>query len=229
MSNRYNKSVGLRSILKLPEVKAQIAEGDLSVEDLESAWLEACAVKVRCDLTTWQLNLTTSLDDLVAGGSTLSCQKNARFRPHPWLRILIRVFKPASASASCYFAASLSPVLCSMYRRPSVPAALPDCAAYQCCACGCFIFIILMSSPRKGRVRRGPQGHRRGQVPRPPSGFLGCLHRAAFRRVRALPKTVREPSSTPFRYSTAQLDVDIRPTDIEPAYLILVTRSCAFQ
>lgn len=46
---RYSQSafVGLGSILKLPEVKAQIAEGDLFVEDLESAWLEACAVKVR--------------------------------------------------------------------------------------------------------------------------------------------------------------------------------------
>lgn len=44
---RYNQFVGLGSILKLPEVKAQMAEGDLSVEDLESAWLEACAVKVR--------------------------------------------------------------------------------------------------------------------------------------------------------------------------------------
>jgi len=46
VTNRYDKSVGLRSILKLAEVKAQIAEGDLCVEDLESAWLEACAVKV---------------------------------------------------------------------------------------------------------------------------------------------------------------------------------------
>ena len=43
---RYNKFVGLRSVLKLKEVKAQIAEGDVNVEDLESAWLEACAVKV---------------------------------------------------------------------------------------------------------------------------------------------------------------------------------------
>ncbi|CAM9536619.1 unnamed protein product [Scytosiphon promiscuus] len=41
----YHKTVGLRSVLKLKEVKAQIAEGDLHVEDLESAWLEACAVK----------------------------------------------------------------------------------------------------------------------------------------------------------------------------------------
>lgn len=46
-SSRYNKFVGLRSILKLPEVKVQVTEGDLCVEDLESAWLEACAVKVR--------------------------------------------------------------------------------------------------------------------------------------------------------------------------------------
>lgn len=44
---RYNKFLGLRSILRLPEVKVQVAEGDLCVEDLESAWLEACAVKVR--------------------------------------------------------------------------------------------------------------------------------------------------------------------------------------
>eukprot|EP00752_Nemacystus_decipiens_P012110 g10735.t1 len=41
----YNQFVGLGSILKLPEVKAQLAEGDLGLEDLESAWLEACAVK----------------------------------------------------------------------------------------------------------------------------------------------------------------------------------------
>ncbi|CAM9148355.1 unnamed protein product, partial [Ectocarpus sp. 6 AP-2014] len=41
----YKKFVGLRSVLKLKEVKAQIAEGDVYVEDLESAWLEACAVK----------------------------------------------------------------------------------------------------------------------------------------------------------------------------------------
>eukprot|EP00903_Cladosiphon_okamuranus_P008378 g8056.t1 len=41
----YKQFVGLRSILKLPEVKAQVAEGDLREEDLESAWLEACAVK----------------------------------------------------------------------------------------------------------------------------------------------------------------------------------------
>lgn len=44
--HRYKKFVGLRSVLKLTEVKAQIAEGDVYVEDLESAWLEACAVKV---------------------------------------------------------------------------------------------------------------------------------------------------------------------------------------
>ncbi|CAM9927690.1 unnamed protein product [Ectocarpus sp. 4 AP-2014] len=41
----YKRFVGLRSVLKLKEVKAQIAEGDVNVEDLESAWLEACAVK----------------------------------------------------------------------------------------------------------------------------------------------------------------------------------------
>lgn len=45
--NRSKKLLELRSILKLPEIKAQIAEGDLSVEDLESVWLEACTVKVR--------------------------------------------------------------------------------------------------------------------------------------------------------------------------------------
>ncbi len=61
-----------------------------------------------------------------------------------------------------------------------------------------------LTSSRKGRVRCGPQGHGWGQVPRPPAGFLGCLHRAAFRRVRALPKTVREPSATLFRYSAVQ-------------------------
>lgn len=44
--DRYNKQVDLRTILKLPEVKAQVAEGDISVDDLESVWLEACAVKV---------------------------------------------------------------------------------------------------------------------------------------------------------------------------------------
>lgn len=38
--------MGLRRILQLPEVKAQIDEGDVAVEDLESAWLEACAVQV---------------------------------------------------------------------------------------------------------------------------------------------------------------------------------------
>lgn len=44
---RYSKFVGLRSILKLREVKTQIEVGDLCAEVLESAWLEACAVKVR--------------------------------------------------------------------------------------------------------------------------------------------------------------------------------------
>lgn len=43
---RYTKHVGLRTILRLPELEAQIAEGDLHVEDLESIWLEACAIKV---------------------------------------------------------------------------------------------------------------------------------------------------------------------------------------
>lgn len=45
-ARRYTKHVGLRDILKLPELEAQIAEGDLQMEDLESIWLEACAVKV---------------------------------------------------------------------------------------------------------------------------------------------------------------------------------------
>ena len=37
----------LKTILRLPELKAQITEGDVAIEDLEGAWLEACAVEVR--------------------------------------------------------------------------------------------------------------------------------------------------------------------------------------